>query len=646
MVERLSNLSRLLGRKTVYSAIDVAKAMYSVASAGYDVGEVTERDLIPILNYAAATQTDLAYATESVIKTAKQFGLELSDTSRIVDVFTGAITSSFETAERLAEGLKYTGQIAGALGISLEDTVAALSTLVNKGYEGAQAGQRLNMALTKLLKPSNESEKILSKLGLTIADVDPHVHSLTEILYKLKAAGFGAADAATMFRARTAAAIVTLVKSADEIEKFSKQLELTQGLTDELAKKQLQTLWGSIQQLKNAITDFYIGLSDLLAPAIGGVGDYIRHYLLPGVKALISPLLALGKIFQSLGATGDILKNVLLSIAVATGSLTIAIRLLGLVLGKEAAKGFYLALLGSQSLLGGWRMLLAMAIPLGVAITAIGAGSKSMGAKLAIAATTAIELVYAVHLLRKALEATKLSLAGILGPIGILMIALSSLYMILQDQINSMLGSFAEGLGIIPSKVDKVRSAISKALPDFQELRTEMERMVEAQRNLANAQEEYNKAMLEGKVTPEIIKNLREAIAESESTEKDFLGRTSKIIKILGQATEGVSKYLTKYEKKKDLEEDLASLGEDQTRIDIERTKAQNDYNNAVLLYGSASEEAKNALSKLTSKQIEYDSISDQIEIKTDELKRVKGEMAEVDKKLTDVERDLIGVGT
>ncbi len=56
-------------------------------------------------------------------------------------------------AQKLKEGLKYVGPLAGILGISLEETTAALTLFVDRGMEGGMAGQRLEMILTKLIKP-------------------------------------------------------------------------------------------------------------------------------------------------------------------------------------------------------------------------------------------------------------------------------------------------------------------------------------------------------------------------------------------------------------------------------------------------------------------------------------------------------------
>jgi len=354
-VKHIEKMSKLMATKTIYSALDVAKAYYSVASAGYDVFEVTDKQLIPVLNYAAAQGIDLDKAMETVIKTLKQFNLSFDDASRVVDTFTGAISSSFMTADRLSEALKYSGQIAGALGVPLEDTVAALASLVNAGYEGAQAGRRLNMILNRLIKPTEEGKKVIEGLGLTLADLDPRLHSITEILYTLKAAGFGAAEASAMFRAETAAAAITLVNAADNIAYFASELAMTQGLTEALAERQIRTLWGSLTSLASAIKNLYIDIGKEFEPVLVNIVDIIKSGILPAIKFFTKAINFFGGLFRG---TGGVLKYIIAIFGTFYGTtLLVALALRGLKTplrefiihmkkGTSVTEQFRLALMG------------------------------------------------------------------------------------------------------------------------------------------------------------------------------------------------------------------------------------------------------------------------------------------------------------
>ncbi len=267
--EAISKLSIELARKTIFTATEVADAMYTVASAGIDPVRTGTEELIPILHYAAATQTDLKEATQYVITTLKQFKMGLEDTNIVVDTFTTLITNSFMTAEKMANAMQYMGQISGELNQDLREVASAATLLADRGYTGSQAGQRLNMIFTKLVKPTAKSERALARLGLTLEDIDPTAHSLVEILNKLKAANFGVSDAAQMFRARTAAAAATLVSAVEEVEEYVLISKQMQGITESIAEQQMKTMESGFKKLAGAAEELAIVFTDRLAESLG-----------------------------------------------------------------------------------------------------------------------------------------------------------------------------------------------------------------------------------------------------------------------------------------------------------------------------------------------------------------------------------------
>jgi len=333
--DHIMQVSQELGRTTVFSAQKVADAFYNLASAGYDVADMTEKDLQPILDYAAATQSELSEATYSVATAMKAFGLAIEDTERIVDTFTATITNSFMTFEKMQEAMKYVGPIAGAIGVELEEVSAALAVLTDTGLTGSQAGQRLNMIFTKLLKPTDEAVEMLEGMGLTVQDLNPEIYSLTEILYKLKAANFDAGTAANMFRARTAAAAAVLVDSADKVSEYNSMLKSSAGITKSVAQTQTDTLWGSLTLLQNAFSETAIEIGNKLSPFLRELAGFIKDSVLPALSVFIG----------FLQKNWNIIKTLIVAYITWKGTL-MAVR--GIVSGLLTLKTLYLALLGKE----------------------------------------------------------------------------------------------------------------------------------------------------------------------------------------------------------------------------------------------------------------------------------------------------------
>ena len=55
---------------------------------------------------------------------------------------------------------------ARAAGISLEEASAAAGILGDAGLKGSMSGTALRMAITKLLKPTDDARKLMEELGL------------------------------------------------------------------------------------------------------------------------------------------------------------------------------------------------------------------------------------------------------------------------------------------------------------------------------------------------------------------------------------------------------------------------------------------------------------------------------------------------
>src|SRR5690606_10797521 len=66
--ELLAQIARKTGAETVFSASEAADAMFYMAQAGLDVDQIIGA-LPGVIDMAAATQEDLAFASESVIAT-------------------------------------------------------------------------------------------------------------------------------------------------------------------------------------------------------------------------------------------------------------------------------------------------------------------------------------------------------------------------------------------------------------------------------------------------------------------------------------------------------------------------------------------------------------------------------------------------
>lgn len=664
--EKVEDLALAISTKTIFSAIDAAKALYSLASAGYNVVEMTERELIPITNYAAATQKDLNFAFQAVTKSIKQFGLDFDDTTDIVDTFTAAITSSYATAEKLADSLRYVGSIAGEVNQSLQTTVAILATLYDRGIEGGQAGQRLNMIFTKLLRPTEHAKQRLAEMGISMRDLNPYTHDMVEILYTLRAANFDAADSANMFRARTAAAATILVSEVDEIVRLRNEMKLAGGLTETLAKKQIATLYGEFEKFQHEIENVGLSLRETLVPILIGVMNIVRGFggilkalgstFLIIIGAVIALSLALKfhalahiksaaatiahtavtktqtavfyaakvagflygmtlifihnvqkqGIITTILHTGAMIKN---KIAMLSGALATKLYAIALFTKISALAGVTTGTIAATASMGGYT----------VAVTAATVATSALA--VAIAATGIGLLIVGIGLLIANWEGISRAVGGAVDEF-MVWVGLSQKQLVLTSQQVGKLGDYRDSLIEI--------NELEREKAEIQEKNREME-----EKGIQNTEEYGNN-----------LDRLNQIERELTEVRKNGLEIGQKILNALADTSGYLNNAMVAYQDLIEAQNDYAHSSEQVDELEAEKAKALNNYISAVNETGVTSEETARAqeaymtiVKRLGDEQYK---LLDAETLISDTEKKVKEET----EKLNDIEQERYDIAT
>lgn len=346
-MKQMEALARKMGAETVYSAKEAADAMYYMASAGWSVDTMLQA-LPDTLKLAAATQSDLAFTTDTLVAAMNVFGFKAKDTSRVVNAYAAAIALSQATLEKLSISMTYIGPIANGVGHSIEGTLAPLMALYNNGYEASMAGTSLRMALAALLDPTPEVTKALADMNLKVADVTPTANSFTDIVRKLGNAGATTAEIMKIFGVRAGPGMAALIKTgADAIAEYEKSITGTQ-YASEMMKIQNEALATSVKKLGNTIKELAIAFFKTVAPVIK---EFIDNKLKPLIKGfselsdekkktiiviglLVAALGPLLKLFGMLTSTVSNLPKLIAFIASPVGLVVAALGLLAYTILK------------------------------------------------------------------------------------------------------------------------------------------------------------------------------------------------------------------------------------------------------------------------------------------------------------------------
>lgn len=322
-LQRMTDLAREMGSKTVFSASQAADAMYYMASAGYKVDQMAD-SIQATLNLASATQSDLAFTTDTVISALNQFGLEASSAERVTNVYAAAIGASMASMDKLSNSMGYVGPVANSLGWEIEEVTGALSVLYNAGYDGSTAGTSLRQSLVALMNPTSAAIKVFNDLGINLEDLDPVSNDLASILDTLSDAGMTTAQAMEVFGARAGPGMLALMSAGGDAVRDMTEAITGTNKANEMAEIQLDTLQGQWKILKSELEEIAIMFGDVLIPIIR---QLITKYISPltakimglstGTRknvvviallaAAIGPLLMLiGKLISSIGTIAKV----------------------------------------------------------------------------------------------------------------------------------------------------------------------------------------------------------------------------------------------------------------------------------------------------------------------------------------------------
>jgi len=270
---KLSDFGLALAQQSNKMATEIADGFYALASAGLSIDEVM-RTMPGVLALAEGTLADMGLTTELVTSTMKMFRLNAEDTDRIVNALAATIGKSRMNMTRLAVSLPYVGAAAAEFGLQLEDTLAALALLVNRGLDASMAGTQLRMTLYSLLNVSKENQKALARYGLSVADLNIKTHGLVDVMQKLQK--LPPDLLAKIFGVRAAGAVMILRRNIEEYARLREQITGTNRAYD-MQQQQLNTLQGQWRSFVGDVQKLSVEFARGINPSARGFVDILRN---------------------------------------------------------------------------------------------------------------------------------------------------------------------------------------------------------------------------------------------------------------------------------------------------------------------------------------------------------------------------------
>lgn len=300
-----------VGIEAAGSAMDVAELATELVRGGMTADQAST-SLGGIVRGAEATGTSFSDMGQIVSATLQQFGLDVSDTSDVVDVLVQGANSSATSVTGLGEAMKLAGPVAKVLGVSVNDTAAAVGLFTNAGISASEAGTTLRNglsqlataapvtgdAMTPLTGQAKKAADTMKELGINIYNTDGTLKPMEETLLILKGA-FDKLDPASKINIASnlfggnddgAKWLAVLGMTTDKITELTTKMQDTKGATDtardamqgfEMKTKQLDGTLSAIgnvfgEVVATALTPF-IDLLNNIAGVISGLPDPVKQ---------------------------------------------------------------------------------------------------------------------------------------------------------------------------------------------------------------------------------------------------------------------------------------------------------------------------------------------------------------------------------
>ena len=256
---RISNEVVDVGLQYALTYDNMSQALYQFASAGLDAAE-SQQILADVMKLSMAVQGDSETLGKLLIQTIKGFGLEFSDSAKLVDQFALAINESLLEYQDLASAVKFAMPFFVSTNQGVEQLLGGLAILTDRALEAGIAGRGLRQALAELAESLGENTRKFQEMGINITDAQGNLLQMTDIAAEF-ARHFGEAANDTELlttlisdlNVRGATAFVHLVQNSEEYAEVTEKLANAQGDATRMADKQMESLSNQIIVTKNAM---------------------------------------------------------------------------------------------------------------------------------------------------------------------------------------------------------------------------------------------------------------------------------------------------------------------------------------------------------------------------------------------------------
>lgn len=167
LVEDFDRVSEALLRLDPHlgTTVELVKGLYEIMSAGITKPVDALKVLTASAKYAKVGLTDLATAASSVTAIVKAYGFAGEQARKITDALFASVREGKYHTDELNDALGKILPSAAQMNVSIEEIVATLAIMTQRGLGVTEAATSLNRMFLSFLRPMNKAKKMFATLG-------------------------------------------------------------------------------------------------------------------------------------------------------------------------------------------------------------------------------------------------------------------------------------------------------------------------------------------------------------------------------------------------------------------------------------------------------------------------------------------------
>jgi TP901 family phage tail tape measure protein len=284
-MEKLSGSILSVAKNSANTIMEVAESAQILAQAGYSAVE-TSTLLQNVINISAASGATPAESVDILTSALGAFQLQVSDSTHISDALVTTLNDTKLAVGQVQLGLQYLGATAKENNLTFEDLVAILGTAADAGIRsGSTAATGTRQMFIDLQEPSKKLVEELTKIGLTMGDVDVKTRGVIPVLQTLRENGF---DAFGALETRAAAMYQVLAENTDKMVQL-RDGTIRQGTAADAAAKRMDSLNVQWVQFKNNLMAAATGLGNAVLPLLKEL-VYTLNNVFDALSLVVKPI--------------------------------------------------------------------------------------------------------------------------------------------------------------------------------------------------------------------------------------------------------------------------------------------------------------------------------------------------------------------